>query len=222
MATRICPKCRGLMYLEPGEYEEDWACLNCGKRMSLEEMEELMKDITCTHCGQTAPLNERIQHSPDCPLAEANSIKEPEVASSSTRPPVPPKPETTNYRKIHAYYLQNRQAILRDLSELGQKKTLERWGIKSSSTMHFIRHGWKGRKSKERPVSKAERSQSIPESPKSPSDTKVSKGDRYIYLGTFTVVAADGLPSFPEFDSSWPEMVQLRWLDVYRDLARSK
>lgn len=30
------------------------------------------------------------------------------------------------------------------------------------------------------------------------------------------------LPEYPSFDSAWPEMVQLRWLEVYRDMARER
>lgn len=33
-------------------------------------------------------------------------------------------------------------------------------------------------------------------------------------------VSLDTLPSFPEFSDSWPESVQLGWLEVYRELFR--
>lgn len=197
--TRTCPKCKGAMEYQLEEYEPEYACLNCGKRISLEDMEVFM-----------AKKRE----------VEANNLKQPEVASNSTMPPVPPKPETTSHRAIHGYYVENRDAILRDLAELGQKKTMERWGIKSGSSMHLIRHGWKGQKPKEKSVSKGEKTRSLQESPKTPSNTKVTKGDRYIYLGTFTVVAADGLPSLPEFDNSWPMLTQIEWLQTYRELKK--
>jgi len=37
-----CPKCQGWMYLEESEYGVDWACLNCGKRISQQDMEVIM------------------------------------------------------------------------------------------------------------------------------------------------------------------------------------
>jgi len=36
-----CPKCiNGMMRLEPEEYGEQWVCINCGERRSLNQMEE--------------------------------------------------------------------------------------------------------------------------------------------------------------------------------------
>jgi hypothetical protein len=186
------------MYQEPGEYEDDWACLNCGKRISLEEMEELMKDITCTHCGQTAPLNERIQHSSDCPLAEANSTKEPEVASSSTK----------EYLDVGSLTREHKAEIAREAQEKGVKETAKAYGIPWVKVRAWIGAYYRKPKAERlMDAVKPKKKEAKQEPEKSPSAT---------------VVPADGLPSFPEFDSSWPEMVQLRWLDVYRDLARNK
>ena len=43
--TLSCPKCiDGLMILEEEEYDEEWACINCGERRSLNQMEEIMQE----------------------------------------------------------------------------------------------------------------------------------------------------------------------------------
>ena len=57
---------------------------------------------------------------------------------------------------------------------------------------------------------------------KSPSATKVDKGKRVIFLGTFVVEKASVLSAFPAFDKEWSEPVQLRWLDVYRLLVQGE
>lgn len=123
---------------------------------------------------------------------EVNSLKEPEVASQSAMPPVPPRPIVSTGRKdimaMHKYYVANRDAILADLAELGQQATMRRWGIPSCGTVAAIRHGWT--KSYWKPWPK-----------------KANVGD-------------DGLPPFPPFESNWPEAVQLCWLDIYREIVR--
>ena len=237
---RSCPKCGGDCFQEEDDYNDHhWACLQCGKRITLEEMEAIMENRK-------------------------------EVAKTGL-PPVPPKPEPTGIRQtdriaMHRYYVANREAILSDLAEMGQKKTMQRWGISSGSTISNIKHGFKARKPK---ADKAPRRVHVTETeqgrspsdtkqrwrissggtisnirrgfkarkPKAdkaprrvhvtetkqeelPSDTKVSKGNRFLHLGTFTVEEANELPAFPEFNDSWPELVQLRWLDTFKELAR--
>lgn len=178
-------------------------CVNCGRQVIIETND---LNETCYFCGK--PARRKI----------SEEVKEVSTQTPTPQPPVPPKPELTGIKQkdrrlMHQYYLDNLGAIRRDLAELGQKKTMERWGITSGSTISKIRHGWKGRKPRKKPVSKLRGPRSQTEPPKLPSATKVSKGNR---------VSADGLPAFPEFDSSWPEMVQIRWLDKYCELARAK
>ena len=60
---------------------------------------------------------------------------------------------------------------------------------------------------------------------KSVFTVKLEDGKQLLYLGDMLVVslpAPEKPPSFPEFNPKWKKEVQLRWLDVYEELAKVK
>jgi len=165
----------------------------------------------------------------------ANTPIEHDVAPDSIRPTVPPKPKQ---RKNQAqYWEQNKEAILQDYHSMTVLALFGKWHMPATTWMK-LKKLWEVKgKGRGKPGSRAPK-QPKPESPSATKvneseldATKVNKGEpraastkdrRLIYLGTFIAVEDKGLPVFPEFDTSWPELVQLRWLDVYRELAGGK
>jgi len=152
----------------------------------------------------------------------ANTPTEHDVAPDSIRPMVPPKP--TQRKNRAAYWEQNKEAILRDYYLMRLPDFLLRWQI-ATTTWIKLKEVW-GVKGKGRGRGKP-RSQA-PEQPKpeSPSATKVNeshleelKVPASIQVTIMQMPASTGLPKLPDFDGSWPELVQLRWLDVYRELV---
>jgi len=135
--------------------------------------------------------------------------------------PVPPRPiipagATLRQRMMlsHDYYEANRTAITKEWESLGKPHELKRWDITQGSLNGLLKR-WHliSTVGKEVPV--------LGEKPH--KEKSQPKGNRLVSLGTFTVEAASELPPLPAFNSNWDWMVQLRWLDTYRELAgRSK
>ena len=42
MASTACPKCGGVLFPEVEDYGKVWVCLQCGKRITNDELEEMM------------------------------------------------------------------------------------------------------------------------------------------------------------------------------------
>jgi predicted RNA-binding Zn-ribbon protein involved in translation (DUF1610 family) len=42
IALRACPRCHGDLF--PDEYEEDFACLQCGRRLTIAAVAEIMRE----------------------------------------------------------------------------------------------------------------------------------------------------------------------------------
>ena len=140
---------------------------------------------------------------------EVNRTTEHQEASSIAKSTVPARP--SGRYEMKGYYDANKEAILFDLEQLGVKEMCRRWGI-SQATWKTTQKGkmvglavrW-GLVPSGEASAPAEVKASSPQQEKSPSATKVTKGNHLL--------------AFPPFDSSWPELVQLRWLDTYKDLA---
>jgi len=141
-------------------------------------------------------------------MIDTNKVEEKPVAAL---PSVPPRPSSRFDMK--RYYEDNKEAILHDLETLGVKAMQERWKIshatwrcKSNGRVTGMAVRWGIVSPDDIPTRrKGVRRESSPETP----PVTINASDR-------------SLPAFPEFDKSWPEIVQIRWLDTYRELARSK
>jgi len=200
------------MFQEPGEYEPDWACLQCGKRVSMKEMEAIMEK----------------QHE-----VEANNPKEHQIASESTNQPelsANPEPDTAP------------EPTRRERLDAARKLRGKKCQTCGHSYEHDEQHWCSLKKCPSRipernrlvyrplppgegTAAEAEALHKVAKAPaESPSATKVDKGDHAIPSGfQITIIqlpASSNLPDLPAFDNTWPEMVQLRWLDTYRELAR--
>lgn len=177
----------------------------------------------------------------------ADSSKEHQAASQSTRASIPSRPDLAGVKHgqiggiMNKYYEANAPAILADRETLGDRETRSRWGFSECGYEHFLkRRGltFEGRApSKPRqkkgdnppPSTKAEvtepynKSVQLPE-PKAPEpEPEKPPSDAKVPAGftAFIYLPAPGnLPDFPEFDKAWPDSIKLRWLDVFSELAR--
>jgi len=221
MSTRTCPKCQGLMLLEPEEYGSVWACLNCGKRISLKEMEVIM---TTRH------------------EEEANSTKEPLLAPSSSNQPelAATEPEMApvairRERLAEARKLRGKKC---QTCEHSYEHDEQRWCSKKKCPSRIPgnnRLQYRPLPPGEGTPAKVEAFHKVAKVPakspsatkvnkSKPSTTKVDKGD-HVVPASFQVTiirlpASSNLPGLPAFNPKWKKEVQLKWLDTYRELAR--
>jgi len=182
-------------------------CKNCGKQVELDDGDP---DELCYWCGKPALKKEEIMSKIMTSQAQMKELI-----------PVPPRPiipagATLRQRIMlsHDYYEANRTAITKEWESLGKPHELKRWDITQGSLNGLLKR-WHliSTVGKEVPV--------LGEKPH--KEKSQPKGNRLVSLGTFTVEAASELPPLPAFNSNWDWMVQLRWLDTYRELAgRSK
>lgn len=158
-------------------------------------------------------------------------------------PPIPSRPITKPGASLrdkmmasNAYYEANKTAIIKEWEDTGRPVKLKRWGI-FQSTLNGLLKRWGLRPKPEKKATqnprlstsdKAIKSESqtkshhsYPATRKKPSDGKATKGGRLIHLGTYTVEEDQGLPNYPSWEDikGEPEMVKLRWLDIYAEIV---
>ena len=150
---------------------------------------------------------------------EADSTKEHQVASQSTMPPVPPKPEGKG--NAVAYWQENKAEILADLARIGYNATMRRWKVSPSVLTKLRGHtGMRSRAKTEpkatKPVTKPPIPETEPPIPdKSNELSETSEKAESVKEESETPT----LPELPAFDSAWPTLTQVEWLRTYRDLA---
>jgi hypothetical protein len=102
--------------------------------------------------------------------------------------------------KKHKYFEDNQDAIIADLLSQGRAAVRLKWDI-GNSTLCKIEREWLTAEQRDRIPHAV--SKEIPKT--APS----------------TIAAGNGqLPAFPEFSGEWISSVQLKWLEVYGDLAK--
>jgi hypothetical protein len=150
----------------------------------------------------------------------ANAVSNlPETLLGQTQelPPVPEKPEG-NLQAIGRYYKQNAEQIIRELKQLGAQAVYERWEFSPSSWNRFrdlhnlpfkYRRVKRGEPSNKTPI---KGKHNYPKNRKSAvKDSVKNKQDSDIH-GTWV--------SFPPFNDKWPAETQVKWLEVYKELAQ--
>ena len=95
------------------------------------------------------------------------------------------------------FYDENKEAILADLTELGNKATAEKWDM-PGSTLVGLKRRWG------MPVEKRGGRRKTREKPSQDSASQALR---------------DGLPPFPAFSENWAPEVQAKWLEVYPNLS---
>jgi hypothetical protein len=128
---------------------------------------------------------------------------------SQELPPVPEKPPRGNNRGIRRYYKDNTPLIITDIQQIGLEATRERWKFEKvtwykfckKNSINLPRDGYKPRR------------HNYPKTRKpAVKETVKNKQDSDIH-GTWV--------SFPPFNDKWAPEVQIKWLEVYKDLAMS-
>lgn len=114
-------------------------------------------------------------------------------------PPVPTKPKSTWAKRD--YYNDNRNQIVAEIQQFGELRTRKRWGISASGWI-FLKRRWG------LPVKAINQGHA-----KHPRREKLAAAPHPAWNG-------HSLPDFPAFDKSWPESVQLKWLETYSALRR--
>lgn len=111
----------------------------------------------------------------------------------------PPK----EYSEYHEWLGMHRDEILQDLDTLGREKTEAKWGITHRSMGQLILAKERAEHIKPR----AKVSQIVPEVTTLPEKVIVEKSNHN-----------HDLPPFPAWSNEWEVDVQLRWLDIWKEL----
>jgi DNA-directed RNA polymerase subunit RPC12/RpoP len=156
MHSHSCPKCHGDLFPEEDEYKnKNWACLQCGNRISIKEMEAII-----------------------IKQQESDNLKKPEML------PIPPRPILTGLNLternilLRGYYEDNADAILVERKKLGDFETRRRWGFSQCGYRNFLkRRGLVYESNYKHIVKTPEKIEAGPGPEKLPSDTKVDKSD---------------------------------------------
>lgn len=109
---------------------------------------------------------------------------------------VPARPKKR--KELRGYYEENKEAVLRDYYSKRLLDFLRDWHL-SVAYWTKLKKEWQ--------VKPKERPRPVRKTPTAKPSLGPGPGPRAV------------LPAFPEFDSSWPELVQLRWFDTYRALV---
>lgn len=111
LRTKTCPKCGG--DCEFRDDEGDWACIQCAKRVSKQEMKEILENKNKWSIAMPVPL----------------------------KPDVTGKGKKEYNWLIHDYYEENKEHILAEIEILGETATRKRWNI-NSGTWTGLKKRW--------------------------------------------------------------------------------
>lgn len=107
--------------------------------------------------------------------------------------------------ELHKFYEDNKADILKDLTEIGKKATMQKWQILQGS-MSRLAQRWGVDKQTETKVKPARRQKKKTAAP-SPSPAPTPE--------PAVAHSNNNMPPLPPFDKTWDIEVQLRWLDVW-------
>ena len=184
-------------------------CPRCRGQMFLEDY-ELGQEWACFNCGHRIDKGNM-----EVVMTEQNQTEGIQ--------PVPTKP--SNRYVCQQYYDDNKEAILFDFDLLGEKAMMKRWCI-SQATWYCkrkdgtnsglaVRFGVVAR------GESAKKKRDICETIQSKDETKPLSPESLEPLGETPEESSKQFPKFPEFDSTWPESVMVKWLDIYQDLSEA-
>ena len=132
--------------------------------------------------------------------------KDTKVTNVSDLPPVPEQPEIHHRQAIHKYYEDNALQIIEEVKQHGSQTIQERWKFGAVTWYQFCeKHGIQLPHGGNHHKYPAHRKSAVKETVnnKSEKDTGVH--------GTSA--------SFPSFNNDWPAEVQIKWLEVYKELT---
>ncbi len=129
-------------------------------------------------------------------------------------------------------YDKNKESIIQDYEQLRLLDFLKKWHI-SSQTWLKLKKQWqitgKSKPSAETETKPPERTNLSPHAPVPPMDLteerknkdKTAESPQPVGLQVIVVriPAESNLPPMPVYNDAWPEAVQLKWLETYRELA---
>jgi hypothetical protein len=133
------------------------------------------------------------------------------------RPGVPRRPDTNNNSKLHDYYFQNHEALIKDYLDLGFKGMLKKWEISSGTwsglKADWIKRGWFIESSVKSPkaidiVTKL--------GPKTAEPIESRPDEKVVLLVNVS------LPEFPQFDDNWPLSLKEKWFESYNYILETK
>lgn len=111
----------------------------------------------------------------------------------------------THIAAKHKYYEDNKEAIIADLLSKGKAYTRRRWNIPRGSLGRLITTWLTKEQAAAIPISQPDPSLTSTEPPPDPANSAPSNGR---------------LPPFPHFSEEWPQIVKVKWLEVYGELAK--
>jgi hypothetical protein len=119
-------------------------------------------------------------------------------------PLIPAKPEKRSPLSMNRYYRQNREAILADLDKLGQRATMQKWGMKrrALNALQITQEI--------QPRSSATR-KDVPEAPR-PRDPN---NEKPIFTGIVKI-------ALPPWNEAWADGVKEQWLRTYGELQSGR
>ena len=212
MTTRRCYKCGGMMILSHEEDGDEWACINCGERRSLKQMEEIMKQ---DKTKDTPPTPEQLRAAVD----KLDDELEPDY------PHIPPKPDISGKTKfqyhqaLHKYYKENSQEIIEDFYNKGRRYILKRWGMSSCGLDNFRkRHNLPGVIENRDNILKKSWVKEAKPWVKKPEPGPEPETERQTTISIYILPELANLPDFPEFDPKWKKEVQVAWLSAYHGI----
>lgn len=170
----------------------------CGQLVKFNQMDNDMKKWT---------KDVLVAGDPNYMDSMTSVVKTAEKLLNVADPPAAPAVKAANNHKKHSYYQDHKAEILKDIATLGRPAAEKKWHI-ASGTMSGLKKIWELEwpvKESRKPSKKASAkvSQNVPGETKEPKNIPAINHD---------------LPPFPVFSNDWDLELQLRWLDIWKEL----
>ncbi|MBU2685934.1 MAG: hypothetical protein KKF27_22045 [Gammaproteobacteria bacterium] len=110
--------------------------------------------------------------------------------------------EPLTQQEKRRWYQENEKEMVKDLLQLGKKDFLKKWRVKGQ----YISHLRSSEEYRAAVARGAVRETAVPAS--LPVKEKLEP--------------TNGLPRFPEFKDEWPAKTQLKWLEIYNNIAQRR
>jgi hypothetical protein len=101
----------------------------------------------------------------------------------------------------HRYYEDNKEAIIADLLSVGREATRKKWNIPVGGVLPSLEKRWLTQEQRSAIPTRHRRTKAVTPPPTNPTPSN------------------GRLPPFPQFSATWDPSIQVKWLEVYRELA---
>lgn len=112
----------------------------------------------------------------------------------------------TSIRERHAYYEEHKDEIIADLLSIGRTATRKKWNIPLGGSIEGLMKRWLTTEQ----IASMASTRGRPTTPA--SDNPTPPPDPRIGVG----------PKFPEFNDTWGDIVQVKWLEVFVELIKER